>query len=827
MSRLGSDIHAGVEATFITGSTQEISNALSVATKETPQLQDVHSLGARAVVSWDQPLFSLYLEGDYASGDGDPSTKTPLTQFHFAEDAHVGLLLFEHVLAYQSARAAAADIATLKGLNAPSLPADQIATRGSFTNAAAVFPQVDVHPLNDLLLRGGVLFAAAPARLVDPLSLQRLVNFEGGKPGRYYGTEFDLRLQYRLYDHFVADLEGAYLVAGSALRRRESLRRQQRALPSAHDVLFLMAACLSCGQELATDARFCHKCGTAVAPGAAGAAQSDTQMASTEHAPATPDPPQLPPMRIPEGTVLGVYRIESVIGEGGMGVVYRARDMALGRDVALKCLHLNLAGDPEVRNRFVREARVLRTWRHPGAVAIHDFIEHEHVLAIVMELVDGENLAQHLARWRGKMPYDEIRGVMGDVFLAMDDAHANGVIHRDLKPDNVLTRTDAGRLRPKIADFGIAKVLEGTTYTVSGALLGTCRYMSPEQVKTPSLADHRSDIYSLGVTLYELVTGRPPFDGTHFSVMMAHVTNVPRPPSKLRHDIPEPLEKLILEALAKDPLKRPQSCAIFRERLLDALPAPASERVSTVISSVPLPTTLRETSGRELVLVSAGNFAMGGNRREVHVDAFYVDRTPVTNSQFAVFLETTHYKPTDAGAKRFLAHWRNGKPPRGEERHPVVYVSWFDARAYALWSGQRLPTEAEWEKAARGADGRRYPWGRAEPKAVHANFGRGRDGTTPVGAYPEGASPYGILDLAGNVWEWCEDVYDEDFYENGPGMNPKLAASAHPARPKGGHVMRGGSFMYDARALRTYARIAFDPHYRFAEGGFRCAKSPA
>ncbi|MBX3227692.1 MAG: SUMF1/EgtB/PvdO family nonheme iron enzyme [Labilithrix sp.] len=597
-------------------------------------------------------------------------------------------------------------------------------------------------------------------------------------------------------------------------------------------------ACPSCGQALAApDARFCHHCGFAMTPAAPAASaapvvarSSDTQFASTElAAPLSPPPAtSLPPMRIPEGTTIGVYRIESVLGEGGMGVVYKARDMALGRDVAVKCLHLNLAGDPEVRNRFVREARVLRTWSHPGAVAVYDFIEHEHVLAIVMELVEGENLAQHLARWRGKMPYDEVRTIMGDVLLAMDDAHANGVVHRDLKPDNVLVRKDGARLRPKIADFGIAKVLEGTTYTVSGALLGTCRYMSPEQVKTPSLADHRSDIYSLGVTLYELVAGRPPFDGTHFSVMMAHVTNVPRPPGKLRPDVPPPLEKLILEALSKDPTKRPASCAAFRERLLDALPPPASERMTAtaVSSSVPLPTTLRETGGREMVLVPGGNFAMGPARREIHIDAFYIDRTPVTNAQFLVFLETTQYRPTDAGAKRFLAHWRNGRPARGDDRHPVVYVSWYDARAYAKWAGQRLPAEAEWEKAARGTDGRRYPWGRAEPKPSHANFARVREGTTIVGAYPEGASPYGCLDLAGNVWEWCEDLFDEDFYENGPSMNPKLAPS--PQGKKGaGHVMRGGSFMYDARALRTYARISFDPHYRFAEGGFRCAKTPA
>ncbi|MBX3211735.1 MAG: SUMF1/EgtB/PvdO family nonheme iron enzyme [Labilithrix sp.] len=598
--------------------------------------------------------------------------------------------------------------------------------------------------------------------------------------------------------------------------------------------------CTACGGALAADARFCHLCGHALgAPAAAspaidgadpGAApplaRPDTELASTELAAAERAPAAtgaLPPMRLPEGTTLAVYRVEGVIGEGGMGVVYRARDLALGRDVALKCLHLNLAGDPEVRRRFVREARVLRTWSHPGAVAVYDFIEHEHVLAIVMELVEGENLAQHLARWRGKMPFDQIRSVVGDVLLAMDDAHASGVVHRDLKPDNVLVRNDAGRLRPKIADFGIAKVLEGTTYTVSGALLGTCRYMSPEQVKTPSLADHRSDIYSLGITLYELVTGRPPFDGSHFSVMMAHVTNAPRAPSKLRPDVPPDLERLILDALAKAPDKRPASCAEFRRRLFDALPAGTEDVEAQAASSAPLPTTIRGTGGHELVLVPAGPFAMGSSRRDVHVDALYIDRTPVTNAQFSVFLEATQYKPSDAGAKRFLAHFRNGKPPRGEEKHPVVYVSWFDARAYATWAGQRLPTEAEWEKSARGTDGRRYPWGRAEPKATHANFGRGRDGTTPVGTFPEGASPYGVLDLAGNVWEWCEDAYDEDFYENGPSMNPKLASSP---KNKSGHVMRGGSFMYDARALRTYARMGFDPHYRFAEGGFRCAKAP-
>ena len=227
MSRLGNDWHAGMEASFVTGATREVADAVRVITNDPSVLQNVRQLGARATIRYDQRLYSLYLEGDYASGDSDPQVRTPLTQFRFAEDANVGLLLFEHVLAYQSARAAAAGVAVLRDLGAPSYPLEQVATRGSFTNAAALFPQVDVRPLDNLLLRGGVLFAWAPARLVDPIaSLQRrdgnrldddLVNFAGGRPGRYYGTEIDLRLQYRMFEHFAADLEGAVLFPGSAL----------------------------------------------------------------------------------------------------------------------------------------------------------------------------------------------------------------------------------------------------------------------------------------------------------------------------------------------------------------------------------------------------------------------------------------------------------------------------------------------------------------------------------------------------------------------------------------------------------------------------------
>jgi hypothetical protein len=219
------------------GSTQEVAAAYKTITNDPVVDQRIMQVGARAVARYDYPVvrgseprefgFSAYLEIDYASGDADPQARTDLSQMVWAQDMNVGLLMFEHVLHFQSARAAAAATETLARLGAPSYPVDSIDTRGSFTDAFAIFPQFDFRPHENVLFRAGVLVAWAPEPLVDPVAslLARdgltidddLVNFAGGKPGQFYGAEIDLRGQWRFLEHFAADLEGAIFFPGDAL----------------------------------------------------------------------------------------------------------------------------------------------------------------------------------------------------------------------------------------------------------------------------------------------------------------------------------------------------------------------------------------------------------------------------------------------------------------------------------------------------------------------------------------------------------------------------------------------------------------------------------
>lgn len=217
---------AGIEGVGIFGRTREVSEALSLINADPVVRQKVEQYGARAVVRWDEPMWTAYLEGDFATGDHNPNPGSTLSQLYFAEDANVGLLMFERIMQYESARSAASGVVLLDRIGAKTFPAERIDSEGSFTNAVAVFPQFDFRPHPNLLLRSGVLMAWAPAGTVDPIqSLARrdgtsieddLINFNGGKPGHFYGTEIDGRFQWKYLDHFVFDLEGAVLFPGDA-----------------------------------------------------------------------------------------------------------------------------------------------------------------------------------------------------------------------------------------------------------------------------------------------------------------------------------------------------------------------------------------------------------------------------------------------------------------------------------------------------------------------------------------------------------------------------------------------------------------------------------
>jgi len=224
------------------------------------------------------------------------------------------------------------------------------------------------------------------------------------------------------------------------------------------------------------------------------------------------------------------------------------------------------------------------------------------------------------------------------------------------------------------------------------------------------------------------------------------------------------------------------------------------------------------------VRVPAGEFLMGSDtwkdpnaegdelpQHRLRLGEYWIGKYPVTNAQYKVFVDATGHPPP--------GHWEGGKIPAGKENHPVVNVSWHDAAAFCAWAGLRLPTEAEWEKAARGADGRIYPWGdKWDARKANTSEG-GRGGTTPVGAYPAGASPYGALDMAGNVWEWVADWYGEGYYSQSPRENPLGPASGTY------RVVRGGSWVLDLRDVRAAYRYRNHPDARLDNFGFRCARS--
>jgi serine/threonine protein kinase len=287
-----------------------------------------------------------------------------------------------------------------------------------------------------------------------------------------------------------------------------------------------------------------------------------------------------------EGKTLGKYRVLQPLGQGGMARVYRGYHPQLDRYVAVKVLRRDVAGEAEMVARFKREAKSVAALRHPHIVQVFDFDVEDDLCYMVMELIEGDSLKTRLTDYRTRqcrLPGGEAVRIVLDALEGLEYAHRAGIVHRDIKPANILLTRDGAAV---LSDFGIAQVAGGTQYTSSGAMMGTLQYMAPEQGM--ARGDARSDVYSMGIVLYEMLVGEPPFDAdTPLAILLKHMNDPLPVPRERNPEIPEPLERVLLKALAKQPEDRYASAAEMARALVEAAAGAGlavPERVSRPLS---------------------------------------------------------------------------------------------------------------------------------------------------------------------------------------------------------------------------------------------------
>ncbi len=352
-----------------------------------------------------------------------------------------------------------------------------------------------------------------------------------------------------------------------------------------------------------------------------------------------------------EGQTLGKYQVLEPLGSGGMARVYRGYHPQLNRYVAIKVLRSDLVEDEQFLQRFRREAQSVATLRHPNIIHVHDFDVQEDTYFMVMELLDGDTLHTRLNDYRirnEQMPYGEMVRILLDVLDGLAFAHHEGMIHRDIKPANILLTK---RGQAVVADFGIAQIVGGTQHTVSGALLGTLNYMAPEQ-GLKGTSDVRSDLYSLGVVMYEMLTRHPPYDAdTPLAILMKHV-NDPLPlPRTIDPLIPTSLEMVVLKAMAKSPDDRFQHASEMADALRQAAQDANLELPERI--SLPMSFTTEEDhsesvavySGTERGKLADQQFAADDTMATMaeswtaHLDSLKVEQTDVVKSDISVTVD--------------------------------------------------------------------------------------------------------------------------------------------------------------------------------------------
>ena len=573
------------------------------------------------------------------------------------------------------------------------------------------------------------------------------------------------------------------------------------------------------------------------------------------------------------------YQFVSELGRGGMGVVNLVFDTLLKREVAIKSV-LRPQGEllqtwQETVQRLIREAQAAGSLHHPNIVAIYDVLPDDNSPSIVMEFVPGKN-ASEIGSPGQPIDFQTALRVLKQSADALDHAHARGIVHRDVKPSNIMV-DETGSVR--LTDFGIAKLLGSTTDLTHGLAVGTLEYMAPEQIEARAV-NGRTDQYSLAVVAYRMLTGHKIFDAETMGSWCNMILNQdPIPASRRNPQLPPALDAVLSRAMAKRPELRFSSCGAFMAELELALlgvphrdaapdfparsrepePPPKSEPqaakglpVSAIVvagsvlgavviatlaihfsaangsrpptdtprkndsseavvrpaktgppdSPAALQTWKNPKDGEDYTYIAPATFTIGcvpGDKscdddevpHQVHLDrGFWIGKDEVTAEAFKQFADDT--RTPMPPAPEFNTRWNL-------QNHPIVNVTWPEAKSFCEWAGGRLPTEPEWEYAARGGkEGQKYVSGNTISPA-DANY-NGRDAfdyTAAVGSFPPNG--FGLLDVTGNAAEWVD---------GGEGSQK---------------VVRGGSWNVYPESLRLSKRVLADPDRRNFAFGMRCA----
>lgn len=492
------------------------------------------------------------------------------------------------------------------------------------------------------------------------------------------------------------------------------------------------------------------------------------------------------------------YIIVSELGKGGMSFVYKAYDSMLKEDVAIKVLQKKFSADEDVKSRFLNEAKICLTLAHPNIIRVRDINIFEDNYYMVMEYIEGVELKDIKEEFLKKDPF-EVYLFLKPIFEALGYAHKY-TVHRDMKPSNIMVQDN----KVYLMDFGISKALDDSelsNHTIIGGM-GTKKYASPEQSFNANDVDLRSDIYSMGIMMYELLTGTAP---KNTSIIEA------QNPCEINKNIPSVMGTIILKMIEPRLENRYKSMEEVIEAFEKAkkFNIESSKNENTLIQN-----SDKNTQKDDFVYIEGGDFLRGSGlesknpiekpRKKIYLDGFYISKFCVTNYEYNIYLEETQKEQPKEFEKNL-----EFKP-----HHPVVNITYEEALAYCKFVGGTLPSEAQWEKTAKGKQNFIYPWGN-EFDSEKVNINYIFDDTVDVRFYENGQTKDGVVQLAGNVWEWCLDDFIEDFYSSDIVHNPCAQNNSDIK------VIRGGAFDFASSGARNSFRFSASKNAIQNNIGFR------